>query len=221
MSDSQKRLDNEPPHVPCDLLKASFDKILALGALIVLLPIYLLIIVLIKVEGLLNPAARGPVIYHQMRISEGREFPLYKFRITKNSVLNEEPSRHRRDRFKTLEQKQYCTVVGRYLKKWYLDELPQIFNILRGEMSWVGPRPFPINDYEEDLRRGLFQKKVIRAGLSGLTQVHKGVKTMKTDVDLDSEYISACRAYSPPGRFRYDAEILLHTIHTVWAGKGL
>ena len=212
---------DEPQPVRCDWLKAGFDRLSASGALIALLPVYLLIIALIKLEGLLDPAARGPVFYHQMRISEGRRFQFYKFRITRKSVLDEEPSQHRRDRFKTLEQRQYCTAVGHYLKKWYLDELPQIENILRGEMSWVGPRPFPANDYEEDLRHGRFQKKIIRAGLSGLTQIHKGVKTDRTDVHLDDEYIGACRAYSPLKRFLYDLSILIRTVRTVLAGKGL
>ena len=81
MSDSQKRLDNEPPHVPCDLLKASFDKIPALGALIVLLPIYLLIIVLIKVEGLQSSGAGRSLPSNEDQ--RGPRISLYKFRTQK------------------------------------------------------------------------------------------------------------------------------------------
>ena len=212
---------NEPSSVPCDGLKEGFDRLLALGLLLVFSPLYLLIAAFIKLEGLLDPAARGPVFYCQVRISEGREFQFFKFRITKVSVLYEEPSRRRRDRFKTLERDEYCTVVGRWIKKYYLDELPQLLNILRGEMSWVGPRPFPVEDYKQDVSKGFFQKKVIRAGLTGLPQVYKGRMEGKTDVSLDDEYIAACRARSPVRRFVYDISILARTVRTVLEGKGL
>lgn len=207
--------------MPCDALKAAFDKLVAAVALAAVSPLFAAIAAAIKLEGLLDRSARGPVLYSQVRVTEGREFPLFKFRITRNSVLEEEPEKRRRDRFKTLEQDAYCTRVGRYLKKWYLDELPQILNILRGEMSWVGPRPFPYQDYLEDLRLGRYQKKVIRAGLSGLVQIHKGVATGKTDIQLDDEYIEACRRANPLQRFRYDLSILARTVGTVLAGKGL
>lgn len=211
----------EPSPIRCDWIKASFDKLLALAILLILWPFYMLIVVLIKLEGLFDPAGRGPALYHQVRVSEGRTFPFYKFRITKRNILAEEPRLHRRDRFKTLERSEYCTTVGRYIKKWYLDELPQLFNILRGEMSWVGPRPFPVDDYRDDLRRGHFRKKVIRAGLTGLVQIHKGKNIGKTDVELDEEYVERCRAYSPLRRFFYDLGILFRTVRIIFEGKGL
>lgn len=209
----------EATPVPCGGLKTAFDKTAALAGLIVLSPLYLLISILILLEGLFDSETRGPIFYHQIRISEGRPFAFFKFRITKVRILKEE--RHKRDRIKTMEKDEHCTRVGRRLKKFYLDELPQFLNILRGDMSFVGPRPFPVDDYEDDLSSGDTRKKLIRAGLTGLVQMYKGCDTKKTDRELDEEYIARCREESSLGRFFYELGILLRTVRTVFEGKGL
>ncbi len=205
--------------VPCGWLKTTFDKIAALAGLVFLSPLYALISFLILLEGLFDPETRGPIFYHQIRITEGRPFAFYKFRITKVRILREE--KHKRDRIKTLEKDEHCTRVGRGLKKFYMDELPQFLNILRGDMSFVGPRPFPVDDFEDDLSRGDTRKKLVRAGLTGLVQMYKGCDTGKTDRELDEEYIARCGELSSIGRFFYELGILLRTVRTVLEGKGL
>ncbi len=205
--------------VPCGFLKAGSDKVAALAGLLALSPLFLLIAALSKLEGLFFRESRGPVFYRQIRISEGRPFAFYKFRITKKSILDEEEQR--RDRFKSLERGENCTGIGSWLKTFYLDELPQFWNILRGDMSFVGPRPFPVNDYEDDLARGTTCKKVIRAGLTGLVQMNKGRDVGKSDVELDEEYIARCRELSGVGRLFYDLGIIMRTVRTVLEGKGI
>ena len=121
-----------PRPIACNALKAATDKLFSLAALVLLSPLLLGIALLIKLEGILRPESRGPVFFKQPRISEGRVFTIFKFRIVKGYILDEEPYKHRRDRMKTLEQNRYCTFTGKLIKKWYLDELPQLLNILRG-----------------------------------------------------------------------------------------
>lgn len=228
--------------IPCSGLKRATDVVMAAVMLAACSPIFLLIVLSIKLEGLLTvPRARGnrqhftkvkhfivprkrgnqPVFYRETRITEGKPFVFRKFCCIRQQVLAEEKVIHRRDRFKTLEQDQYCTAVGRWVKKFYLDELPQLYSILRGDMSMVGPRPFPVDDYEDDLRKGDFRKKVIRAGLTGLVQVNKGINTGKTDIELDNEYIRKCRELSSLRLWFYDLGIMFRTIRVIWEAKGL
>ena len=97
---------------------------------------------LIKLSGLALPEDRGPVLRSETRYSAGQPFRCYKFRIIKQGVLQREPPIGSVVGAKIIEQDGNCTAVGRWLKRWYLDELPQLYHIWRGEMSVVGPRLF-------------------------------------------------------------------------------
>ncbi len=207
--------------VPCPRSKRITDILLAGAMLLVALPLFLLIAALIKLSGLFRPEDRGPVFRSEIRISDGRAFRLYKFRFIRQEILNAEKEIRSIGRSKVLEQDEYCTAVGGVLKRWYLDELPQLFSILRGDLSWVGPRPFPLSDYKYDLRLGRLRKKLIRAGLTGLFQSRKGNHPGKTDCDLDNEYIATCRILGPRKRWFYDMGILTRTLWTIAQGKGL
>jgi lipopolysaccharide/colanic/teichoic acid biosynthesis glycosyltransferase len=204
------------------MLKRTTDIVFALMALLLISPVIIFIAILIKLEGLFYPDARGPIFRHETRISQGRSFPLIKFRFLKQKVLDEEETIRRRDRQKSLEQDEYGTRVGNFLKKFYLDEIPQLINILRGEMSWVGPRPFPMDDYEDDIRLGRDRKKVVPAGLTGLVQIHKGKKIQGvTDVVLDNEYVQNVKNMNPIRLWFYDLSIMLKTIPVIFQAKGL
>lgn len=207
--------------IPCSGLKRATDVVMAAVMLAACSPIFLLIVLSIKLEGLIRFEGRQSVFYRETRITEGKPFVFRKFCCIRQQVLAEEKVIRRRDRFKTLEHDQYCTAVGRWVKKLYLDELPQLYNILHGDMSMVGPRPFPVDDYEDDLRKGDFRKKVIRAGLTGLVQVNKGINTGKTDIELDNEYIRKCRELSSLRLWFYDLGIMFRTIRVIWEAKGL
>jgi lipopolysaccharide/colanic/teichoic acid biosynthesis glycosyltransferase len=124
---------------------------------------------------------------------------------------------------KYLEREQQGhTRVGRHLCRWYLDELPQMFNILRGEMSFVGPRPPAPFEYERELAAGNVRKRLARAGLAGLQQAHKGrTQSFEEEIALDYEYVALVGAMSPLRRLFYDVSILLRTLWVLVEGKGL
>lgn len=129
-------------------MKRVMDIIIGSGAIIIISPIMLVIAVLIKV---LDP---GPAIYKQKRYGQyGKEFYIYKFRtmvvnaeqlLKENTALYEE---YLKNSFSIhLDKDPRITRIGRFLRKYSLDELPQLFNVVKGEMSLVGPRPIVLNE---------------------------------------------------------------------------
>lgn len=141
-------------------LKRLFD-ILVSGILIIfLLPLFLLIGVAIKLTS------EGPVIFRQERAGEcGRVFVLYKFRTMVEGAENALAGKY------IAEDEKLLTSTGRYLRRWALDELPQLFNVLKGDMSLVGPRPalpYQVAKYDERQRKRLLMKP----GITGWAQVN-------------------------------------------------
>lgn len=189
---------------------------LAAVLLIVLAPILVLIALVLKLDS------PGPVIFRQERCGrDGRRFKVLKFR-TMHTNASAEP--HRRyiaalaagevseDGLKKLTADPRVTRAGGFLRRTSLDELPQLVNVARGQMSIVGPRP--ALDYELDFYEARhFERFSVRPGLTGLWQV-KGRSELgfREMLDLDVEY---ARATGP----RLDAEILLRTPGTLVRGR--
>ena len=114
------------------------------------------------------------------------------------------------------------THIGRYLKKYYLDEILQLIHILKGEISFDGPRPWPVNDYNEEISKGIYRKKIMKAGLTGWTQIHKGTyKNLEEERALDYEYIDRVLTQSAWKSFLYDMGIMFRSIKTVFRAEGL
>ena len=105
------------------------------------------------------------------------------------------------------------------LKPWYVDELPQLLNVLRGDISLVGPRPWPPHMVERQRSEGLTYRDEVSAGLTGPAQVSKG--SGRPFADLDLVYLERTRALSGWGLLRYDLEILLRTVAVIARGEGL
>ena len=132
-------------------IKYLLDRFFAFTIIMILLPLGMVIAASIVVESLLT--GEPPHIFvSEKRRSAGRIFPLLKFRIVRVRSLRW----HRHNRasvsIKALEKPEHLTRVGRRMKPYYLDELPQLINILRGEMSLVGPRPYFEGDWQRDRR---------------------------------------------------------------------
>jgi lipopolysaccharide/colanic/teichoic acid biosynthesis glycosyltransferase len=189
-------------------VKRMMDLALSIVALPIVLPVLLIAAIAIKLD------TRGPAFFIQERIGHhGRHFRVYKLRTMvanaeelKASVLDS-----RTIHFKTLDDPR-ITRVGRFLRKTSLDELPQLFNVLRGEMSLVGPRPTSLNlaTYEPWHERRL----EVRPGVTGLWQVRgRNAMTFDERVELDLEYIDHLSLAN-------DLKLLGQTILVVLKGKG-
>jgi len=216
------RIEDKP--VPYALLKHIFDKLLALFLFIVCLPFIIVICILIKLSALIWNEDRGSIFYFEERCSGGEIFKLIKFRIIKTSVLNlliDEEGRI--DRIKHMEEdRNNLTHAGYWLKKWYLDELTQLVNILKGDMSFVGPRPWPRNHYFKEIEQGIYRKKVIKNGLTGLVQINKGrFQNLEQEIALDIEYINKVKSQSQLKNLLYDISIILKSVVVLLRGKGL
>lgn len=209
----------EDTYVKLPSSKIVFDKLLAVLLLTLSLPISLLISLAIKLEGLLFFENRGPIFHQERRVSQGKVFSLYKFRIFKLSAIE------RIKKGECPKDVENCsenlTTTGKVLKKISLDEIPQFWNILTGDMSFVGPRPKPIAEYQEEINKGIYRRRVIRAGLTGPAQVMKGtVRTYEDELKADLEYIEKCRNSSSFKILLTDLSIIIKTIKVLLKRTG-
>lgn len=155
-------------------IKQGLDWITALLALVLLLPGLVLVGLAIRLES------PGPAIFRQTRVGfRGHPFRVYKFRTM---YVDRDITGDRRQRAITLEGDERITPLGRYLRRTRIDELPQLINILRGEMSWIGPRPeaLPLAQWYEKELSFYRYRHIVRPGISGWAQVNQG---HVTDVD--------------------------------------
>lgn len=159
-------------------LKRGIDFLLSLIGIIVLLPVFLILSLAIKLDS------KGPIIFQQKRVGKGKShFHIYKFRTMRIDTPKEMPTH-------LLENPDYfITRIGKFLRKTSLDELPQLFNILKGDMAVIGPRPALWNQYDLIAKRDKYQANDIRPGLTGLAQI-SGRDELEIDVKakLDGEY---------------------------------
>lgn len=159
-------------------LKRVIDLIVSLLGLIILSPIFLLLIVLIKLDS------KGPILFKQKRVGiKKSHFKILKFRTMRIDTPSDIPTH-------MLENPdQWITRVGKVLRKTSLDELPQIINIIKGEMSIIGPRPALWNQYDLINERDKYKANDIRPGLTGLAQI-KGRDELLIEVKakIDGDY---------------------------------
>jgi len=221
MSNLSKYLPDQTFKTP--LLKRVFDALISFVFSLTLLPIMLIIYFMMKAEGLIRPDTRGPLFYSEIRISQGRPFKLSKFRIFKTSIIDKTLIEKGFIHTKPLEQNlDNLTFTGQFLKKVYLDELPQIFSVLLGKMSLVGPRPWNLVDYNNEIAQGIYRKRIIKAGLTGLVQISKGDNdSHKNGVKLDNQYITFCQSNPPWKILLLDLKILAKSILVILKARGL
>jgi lipopolysaccharide/colanic/teichoic acid biosynthesis glycosyltransferase len=152
-------------------IKYVLDRILAWILLIVLGPFVLLIVFLIKLEGFLKPKHSGPAFNREPRISEGRVIQMLKFRTVTTSHVHwiREKPESRSSSYPTKNR----TRLGKMIMNSYLDEIPQLWNIAKGEMSFVGPRPDSIQMHEGTQQDGFTYRNHLKGGLLGITQACK------------------------------------------------
>jgi lipopolysaccharide/colanic/teichoic acid biosynthesis glycosyltransferase len=207
--------------VPYPTAKLVFDRTAA-GLLIVLLsPVLLLALAVLAVDMLLVPGDRGRWFYRESRISRGREFEVMKFRVLREDVLAEIALQD--GAYARLFEADHdnLTAAGRIVKRIYADELPQLFNVLRGDISLVGPRPWPVPMVEKQVAEGLDYRLHAMAGWTGPAQVRKDSKAKSRATDLDLDYLRLCRSLSGIRLVRHDLRILGQSLRTALRGRGL
>ena len=194
------------------LMKRSLDIAIAALALLVLSPVMLALALAVRM------GSKGPIFYRAARIGrKGRTFSCYKFRtMVPNADRMKDDLAHLNERegvlFKIVKDPR-ITPIGRVLRKYSLDELPQLYNVLRGDMSLVGPRP-PIASEVEQYDLAHLRRLDVLPGITGLWQVEA-----RQDPSFDS-YISLDTAYVENWSFWLDLKILARTIGVVFSGTG-
>ncbi len=202
-------------------LKRALDRVLALAILTLLSPLFLALIAGILIEAAVSPKSNGPVFVRETRISAGKPFTFFKFRTYyvpdahTLKQLNKKPGDFINNHLSN-------TYMGAILRKFYLDELPQLAHILKGEMSFVGPRPYPEKAYYELLTTGLQSKRILKGGLCFPVQALKGKWDEHPDrLEQDEMVIKEYLAKSAIGVVLLDFKIMFKTFCVVLRGEGI
>lgn len=187
-------------------IKRALDVLISLVSLIALSPLFLLIALLIKLDS------RGPVIFRQKRYGRHRQlFEIYKFRTMRTDTPSDVPTNDLRG------AGSYITPLGKVLRKTSLDEIPQLWNILKGDMALIGPRPALWNQYDLMELRDKYGASDIRPGLTGWAQVN-GRDYLSRDLEKkarrDGEYASHIT-------FWFDIKVFLLTLVKVVNRQGI
>ena len=185
-------------------IKRGADVVLSLLALICLSPVYLLVALAVK---LTSP---GPVLFRQKRVGRGgRLFTIYKFRTMRTDTPRDTATHLLQD------PARYITRVGAFLRRSSLDELPQFFNVLKGDMSIVGPRPALYNQDDLIAAREKAGVDAVRPGITGLAQINgRDELPIPVKVRYDREYVENLS-------LKMDARCFFGTIWSVLRAEGV
>lgn len=186
------------------IVKRIIDLVLSALIMLILSPLLLLLVLAIKLDS------KGPVLFRQKRVGAGKStFSILKFRTMRIDTPHDMPTH-------LLENPdQYITRVGAFLRKTSLDELPQLWNIFAGQMSFVGPRPALWNQYDLIEARDIYHANDVRPGLTGWAQIN-GRDELEIDLKakLDGEYVSNLS-------FPFDLKCFFGTFGYVLGRKGI
>ena len=185
-------------------VKRCLDFVAALGMVLVISPVLLLICLGIKVTS------PGPVFFKQRRIGKDKkEFEIYKFRTMRTDTPSDVPTHLFTD------AQFFITPIGKILRKTSLDELPQLINVLKGEMSFIGPRPALWNQFDLTELRDQYNVHSVLPGITGWAQVNgRDEIPLKLKSELDGYYVEHMS-------LALDIKILIMTFTTVLTSKGV
>ena len=185
-------------------LKRMIDFTLSILAVVCLSPLFLILFVAIKLDS------PGPIFFRQKRVGINKKyFNILKFRTMRIDTPKDMPTHLLNN------PDQYITKVGKFLRKTSLDELPQIFNIIVGEMAIIGPRPALWNQYDLIAERDKYGANKVRPGLSGWAQINgRDELSIEVKAALDGEYIQKMG-------LAFDAKCFIGTITSVLKSDGV
>ncbi|WP_102268877.1 sugar transferase [Massilicoli timonensis] len=185
-------------------IKRGIDFLLSLIALVLLSPLFLILCIWIKLDS------KGPILFKQKRVGKDKTyFYILKFRTMYVDTPKDMPTHL------LANPDQYITKAGRFLRKTSLDELPQILNILKGDMAIIGPRPALWNQYDLIEERDRYHANEIKPGLSGWAQINgRDELEIEVKAKLDGEYVER-------SSFLFDVKCLIKTITSVLRSDGV
>ena len=185
-------------------VKRLLDFVLSLIGIVVLIPVFIIIGILIKVDS------RGPVIFKQKRYGKNKEpFYIYKFRTMASDAPQNVATKDLND------SKKYITKIGALLRRTSLDELPQLFNILLGQMTIVGPRPVVLKEENLIIARDLYGANDIKPGITGWAQINgRDLLSIEEKAKLDGYYVENMG-------FKMDIKCFFKTVKYVLKGEGI
>lgn len=185
-------------------LKRIIDFLLALIGLMVLSPVFIIFCILIKLDS------KGPVLFKQKRVGINKTyFNIYKFRTMFIDTPKDLPTHM------LSNPDRYITKTGKFLRKTSLDELPQIINIIKGEMAIIGPRPALWNQNDLIAERDKYQANDVRPGLTGWAQINgRDELEISVKARLDGDYVKRIS-------FLFDLKCFCRTIVSVLKSDGI
>lgn len=185
-------------------IKRALDFIIALFGLLVLSPLFLLLAIIIKLDS------KGPVYFRQKRVGKNKKhFYILKFRTMRRETPKNIPTHLLKD------PESFITKAGKFLRKTSLDELPQLINILKGEMSIIGPRPALWNQYDLVKERKKYGVNALYPGLTGWAQIMgRDELPINAKAKLDGEYAQRIS-------FFFDLKIFFKTVFSVLRSDGV
>lgn len=186
------------------IIKRLIDFILSLVGMIILLPVFIVLALIIKLDS------KGPILFKQERIGKNKkEFHILKFRTMRTDTPKDMPTHMLQN------PDVFITKVGKVLRKTSLDELPQIINILKGEMSIIGPRPALWNQYDLIAERDVYGANDIYPGLTGWAQINgRDELPIQVKAKFDGEYVDRMG-------FLFDVKCFFGTIISVLKHEGI
>jgi lipopolysaccharide/colanic/teichoic acid biosynthesis glycosyltransferase len=206
--------------LPPRFFKVLFDKLISVLLLLLSLPILLALKFAFLVEGWFIPENAGPMFFYYNGVSAGRIISKYKIRLIKTKYIDPEGAKHHDWIAYSAEwTSESRTYVGQFVKKFYLDELPQFWSVLKGDMSIVGPRPLSVLHYERDRAQGNVTRFLLRGGLLGLGHINKGTLEMGNPV-YEYEYVDQYLKRSSFGLMCLDLWIIWRGVLVIVKGGG-
>lgn len=186
------------------IIKRYLDFILAFISMVFLWPIFLILAVIIKIDS------KGPIFFKQKRVGKNNEyFHILKFRTMRSDTPKDMPTHLLQN------PDAFITKSGKFLRKTSLDELPQIINILKGDMSIIGPRPALWNQYDLIAERDKYGSNDIYPGLTGWAQVNgRDELPIEVKASFDGEYVKKMS-------LSFDTKIFFKTVFSVLRSDGV